>query len=114
MATALALDTTVEVTLTVANQLYEVTIPANARSVTIQPRTNNAKIVITGGTDGAAIGATDYIDQPGNTSATYPTPGSIGMARAPSSGTRKMWLASASAGTVAEVTAWRAPYTSGG
>lgn len=106
MATSItALDTPTEVTLTSGDTLYEVSVPENARSILVSFRSNAGKVITAGGTDAAAIGTTDYISQPAGAATCYPVPGSAGRARQIDSSRRKIWLASASAGTVVEVTA---------
>ena len=114
MATACPTGAATEITLTVGDQLYEATFSANARSYSLMFRTNAGKVVESGGTDGAAIGGTDYLGQPGDICASWPVPGAIGKSRNLDTATRKVWLASASAGTVVVVTPRTATYVSGG
>lgn len=114
MATACPTGAATEITLTVGDQLYEATFSSNARSYSLMFRTNAGKVIESGGTDGAAIGGTDYTGQPAEVCATWPVPGADGKSRNLDSATRKVWLASASAGTVVVVTPRTNAYVSAG
>ena len=106
-ATATVLDTTALVTCTLAKTMYEVTFPQNARSYDLQFRANAGRLLQKSGTDATTI-TTENLEQiVGDQVQTRHVPGTDGKARNMVAATRKIWVASASAGTVCEIT----PYT---
>lgn len=114
MATTLSIGVPANITTGSADVLSEVIFPENARSYSLQPRANAAKIVESGGADAGAIGVIPYRAHPAGTSASYPAPGTRGVARCLVSTDRKVWITSATGSTVIEVIAYTAPYEAAG
>lgn len=103
------IGTTVLVTCTVASTMYECTLPLNSRSYLIQFRTNAGLLLETGGTDATLISAEVLQQIPAGQVQERAVPGTDMNARNLDTATRKIWVASTTAGTVCEITAHQHP-----